>query len=207
MRDAERLSSLEAENLDLKSRLAVLEARTAPKQQQVAPVEEGVRVSYPRTCSIAQPTVEEFRKLLRIVKAAHPKLVPDFADRSTAIEFGNGFVGSFEIISNLRRTAALDKRSGDHWTLQASRMLDAVGSRTDVSIAAFWAAVCAAGDINYSVGEYASGYRVGLSYHEGAPASADAWRRVIETGQVRPAIHFDPQPRVARQSDVRIYGG
>jgi hypothetical protein len=207
MRDAERFATIEAENIELKARLAAVEGKLAPKLPPTAPPDDGVKVTFPRTCSIAQPTVEEFRKLLRIVKAAHPKLVPDFADRSTAIEFGNGFVGSFEIISNLRRTAALDKRSGDHWTLQASRMLDAVGSRTDVSIAAFWAAVCAAGDINYSVGEYASGYRVGLSYHEGAPASADAWRRVIETGQVRPAIHFDPQPRVARQSDVRIYGG
>jgi hypothetical protein len=81
--------------------------------------------------------------------------------------------------------------------------LDARGDRVSVSVAAFMSAVVASGDVAYAIGEHRC--YVGLTYDGGAPASADGWRRVIETGAVRPAMHFDPQPRVARPSDVRIY--
>jgi hypothetical protein len=207
--DKERLTAVEAENLELKARLAILEARTAPKlppAQQPA-VEEGVRVTFPRTVSIQTPTVEEFKKLVRIVKAAHPSLVPTFGigDQSERQQFGNGFLGSFEIIAGLKRTTALDKRDASHWARNATLFLDARGDRVDVSVAAFMAAVVAAGDVQYSVGQYRC--HVGLAYDGGAPATSDGWRRVLESGAVRSATHFEPQPRVARQSDVRIYGG
>jgi hypothetical protein len=204
-RDNNEIAALRAENDQLRERLAVVEARTAPKlppAQQPA-VEEGVRVSFPRTVSIQMPTVEEFKKLVRIVKAAHPSLVPTFGigDQSERQEFGNGFLGSFEIISGLKRTTTLDKRDASHWARNATLFLDARGDRVDVSVAAFMAAVVAAGDIPYSIGEYRS--YVGLTYDGGAPASADAWRRVLETGAVRPSI-VTSQPPLYDTPPVRI---
>jgi hypothetical protein len=205
MRDNE-LAALKAENEQLRSRLDAVEGKLSPKPRPVAPpVEEGVRVTHPRTVSIAQPTIEEFKKLLKIVKAAHPSLVPDFHDRSTASEYGIGFVASFQIISDIKRTATLDRRDASHWAHNATLFLDARGDRAHVSAGAFMAAAIAAGDVAYAVGEYRC--HVGLTYDGGAPATADSWRRVLSTGQVRPAIHVEPQHRVARPSQVQIYYG
>jgi hypothetical protein len=198
MSDRERIAVLEQE-------LATLKEKVSPTPRLVAPVPDQVTVSFPRTFSIQMPTIEEFKKLLKIVSSAHPSLVPTFGigDQSERQQFGNGFLGSFEIISGLKRTTTLDKRDASHWARNATLFLDARGDRVDVSVAAFMAAVVAAGDVPYSVGKYRC--HVGLTYDGGAPATADGWRRVLSSGQVRPATHFDPQPRVARPSDVRIY--
>jgi hypothetical protein len=106
MRDND-VAALKSENADLReqlrhaeARLEAVENKLTPKPRQVAPVDEGVRVTFLRTASIEMPTTEQFRDLLRVVKRCCPTLVPNFDDRSVATEFGNGFIGAFQIISD-----------------------------------------------------------------------------------------------------------
>jgi hypothetical protein len=195
MRDAERLSSLEAENLDLKSRLAVLEARTAPKPRP-APIDDN-----PVTVVEIQPTLHdgptptEFEGLLAIVvRSVFPKLVPDR-------EYLAAFVAAFNFVGTLGRLPGGDLGPrAETWVAAANRTLN---WRPEIELSHIASASIAWGDINFSVADWPHSVHVGVCWRShGAGASSASWRKVLESGAVRRAIitnqklYDTPQPRV-----------
>jgi hypothetical protein len=212
----QRFAALEQENRELKARLDALEPKQTAPRPQPAPVEEGVRVSYPRSTPIVMPTVAEFEKLLTIVARAHPNVVPKFERASDHHEFFKGFTHSFERISSLRRplgeggvpvlNTKIDARS---WAEECHRWLAERGTPAETMNGSFFCAVIAAGDVAYSFANRGTGISafVGLSYGEGLTASTAAWQRVIERNQPR-SLTAPPAPLRAppSPSQVRIVG-
>jgi hypothetical protein len=87
--DKERLAAVEAENAELKTRLAVLENKISPKPRPPTPIDEGVvRITTgPMLNTRDAPTGQQYEDLLSIVAHAHPQVVPKFeADRYGSAE-------------------------------------------------------------------------------------------------------------------------
>jgi hypothetical protein len=201
--DQQRIRQLEAE-------VAELKAKTKPQPPAAARVaEDGVRVTYSRKCSIELPTMEQYRRLISIV--ARSGVVPNFDGKTIDPAFLAGFVGSFERITSLRRSDGLNhKRPARDWAAEAYHWLKERGDTCDPTNGSFYAAVIAAGDVHYSLPQLSLGIPalVGLTYdQDDRPASAAAWRGVLERGQPRPPTNPVPVGRKLPTPTVRYIDG
>lgn len=203
--DQQRIRHLEAEVASLKAK-----ANPPPPPPAARVAEDGVRVTYSRKCSIELPTMEQYRRLIHIVARAS-RVVPNFDGKNIDPAFLAGFVGSFERITSLRRSAGLNhKRPARDWAAEALNWLSERDDKCDPTNGSFYAAVIAAGDIQYSLPQPSLGIPalVGLTYdQEDRPASAAGWRGVLERGQPRPPTNPVPVGRTLPTPTVRYIDG
>jgi hypothetical protein len=114
--------------------------------------------------------------------------VPKFDRDWERRDFLRGFIASFERLATLRRLDGLDlKRSVTDWAMEAERWLHERGTPVTTTNGSFWAAVAAAGDINYSLANWSAGApaRIGLTHDPDARRALPAWREVVERGRPR----------------------
>ena len=86
-----------------------------------------------------------------------------------------------------------------------------LGIQADVNLSHLMAATIAWGDINYTLGNWPFDVHAGLNYSSGRdvrPANSAAWRAVLESGDVRPAVVtggklYDTPPVQIRQLQIR----
>jgi len=211
MSDREKLAALERENASLLSRIEALEAKAAPKRQPPAPIDEGVKVTTGPLLNLRDaPTAQQYEKLLEIVAHAHPQVVPKFeADRYGSAEkyrreYLGKFISCFERLGSLWRFNGneLGRNRAEIWVADTTRML---GISADVGLSHVMSAAIAWGDVPYTLGRWPYDVFAGLSYssgHDIRSASSASWRKVLESGAVRPAIitnqklYDTPQPRI-----------
>jgi hypothetical protein len=166
-------------------------------------------VSYTRSSSIALPSRAEYEALLAVV--ARAGVVPQFTGDNEKRDFFLGFVGSFERIASLRRSERLNlKRPARDWAAEAYGWLYQRGTPAETANGSFFAAILAAGDIQYSLPKPTLGVPayIGIGFDpDGRVASAAGWRRVLENGKPRGP---DPAPETLSQrsptAQVRIVG-
>jgi hypothetical protein len=201
--DRERIAVLEAEVASLKIKLA-------PKRPPVAPVDDGVKITTIQTYSCAMPTPEQYEKLLEIVARAHPQVVPAFkTDRYGSAEkyrseFLGEFISCFQRLEGLWRLPGreLGRDRAANWVDETNRML---GIGADVGLSHLMSAAIAWGDVNFSVARWPFDVFAGLSYSSGRDvrrANSAAWRRVLESGQVRPPVEVGPTRMPTPQPSV-----
>jgi hypothetical protein len=214
--DEQRMRALEVQNDQLREQVDQLLERMNPRPRPApAPVvDDGPRVTFPRSTPIEMPTIAQFEKLLAIVARAYPGAVPTFDRDGDRREFFLGFTASFERVANLRRTigqggAQLLNTKYDirYWAEEANRWLHERGTPAETMNGSFFVAAIAAGDVPFSFANRAAGISayIGLGY-EGLTASTAAWRRVFETGQPRKAAAA-PQPlrQFSQPAEVRHF--
>jgi hypothetical protein len=179
--DQQRIRALEAE-------VASLKAKVNPQPTPVAPppIQDGPRVTFPRTSPIELPSDRQYQQLLAIVARVHPSVVPRDHDR----EFFLGFVGSFERIAHLRRSDEPNRKMTAYdWATETHRWLRERDTPAEATNGSFFAAVIAAGDVAFSLGQRNAGLPalVGLTYDRDCRTAMTAgWRGVLERGQPRP---------------------
>ena len=206
--DRDRIAALEAQNQQLTSEIAELKKAGRPEpshhQQVAAPIqEEGVRVSHPQSYSIIMPTTEQYEKLLNIVLRVYPMRCDQ--------EFFRGFVGSFERIASLRRSASLNTAQGvQYWADEAYRFLQDRGTPAETTNGSYFAAVVASGDVDFSLANRDQGIvpYYALTFDTDArKISPGAWQRVLSDCQPRaPVAAPAPLRNNQRTAQVRIYG-
>ena len=111
----QRLAAVESENLELKARIAALEAKGKPRPP--APVDEGVvRITTLQPFHGGdQPTPQQFEQLLEIVARSHPNIVPTWPENRWGTQYSDrqkymtGFAQCF-------------RRIGDLWRLPGSEL-------------------------------------------------------------------------------------
>jgi len=199
MSDREKLAALERENASLLSRIEALEAKAAPKPQPAPIYDNPVTVVEIQPTLHDGPTPTEFEGLLAIVvRSVFPKLVPDR-------EYLAAFVAAFNFVGTLGRLPGGLGSRAETWVAAANSSLN---WRPEIELSHIASACIAAGDVNYAVAGWPHSVHVGLCWRShGVGASTGAWKRVLETGAVRPPTPVEPQRRAPQLSQVRIYGG
>jgi hypothetical protein len=209
MGDRERLAALEAE-------VAALKAKISPPTRPAPLQEEGVvRITTVMRAEREMPSMQQYDRLLSIVQRTCPRVVGNFVDDRYGLaekyrgEFLKKFIACFERIESLWRFTdnGLGRSRAEYWVNETNTML---GVRSDVGLSHMMSAAIAWGDVNYSLGNWPYDVFLGLSYSTAddiRSASSASWRRVLETGAVRPSIVTQAQQHAARTSDVRVYGG
>jgi hypothetical protein len=146
------------------------------------------------------PTESEYSKLLEIVARAHPQVVPNFEPN----RFGSqdwdrrqylaGFVACFGRLESLWRFNGneLGRDRAEFWVDETNRMLP--GTQAYVNKSHLVAACVAWGDVSFSTARWPYDVFVGLSYSTGRDVrrASATWRRVLESGQVRPPVEVGP---------------
>jgi hypothetical protein len=214
--DEQRIRALEVQNNQLQQQVDRLLERMNPRPKAApAPVlDDGPRVSFPRSTPIEMPTIAQFEKLLAIVTRAHPGAVPTFDRDSDRREFFLGFIRSFERIANLRRTVGEggapvlnEKYDARFWADEAYRWLHERGTPAETMNGSFFCAAICAGDVAYSFGNRAAGVsaHLGLGF-DGLTASTAAWHRVLESGETRAATAAPmPLRQNSQSAEVRYF--
>lgn len=180
MRDNE-FTALKAENAELRARLEAVEGKIAPKPRPAPIYDNPVTVVEIQPTLHDVPTPEEFQRLLAVVvRSVFPKLVPDR-------EYLAAFVAAFNFVGTLDRLPGTDLGPrAETWVAAANRTLN---WRPEIELSHIASACIAAGDINYAVAGWPHSVHVGLCWRShGVGASTGAWRKVLESGSVRPAI-------------------
>jgi hypothetical protein len=213
MRDAERFAAIEAENVSLRERLAILEAKAAaPKRPPVRPVDDDiVKITNPQIYGRAMPSQSEFEGLLAVVQRLHPRIVPAFEPNRFGThandrrQYLDRFIACFQRLESLWRFdgEALGPKRVDFWIHETLNWLGPRGM-PDIDQSHFVAAALSWGDIACSIERAPYDVFIGVCYSgTGAhPASSASWRRVLETGKTRPIIitgqqlYGTPQPRI-----------
>jgi hypothetical protein len=207
--DRERITALEQQNQQLQSELDALKPAKPAQPQAATPVhEEGVSVSYPRSYPIEMmPTTTQYEKLLAIVARAYPNSVPAYHIND---QYFSGFVGSFERIASLRRSAALNTAQGaQYWAEEAYRWLRERGTPAETTNGSFWAAVVASGDVDFSLANRAEGIlpHYALSFDtEARKIEPGAWQRVLSECKPRSPVAPPSLPQNQITALVRTYG-
>ena len=157
--------------------------------------------------------VDKLRRLRAIVCAKVPRLaVADGliwrgSPEGNEVEYFNQFTAAFKAVGALHRTEAPDRKHYFHyWLDHCQAWLKGSGESTDLSFAPFVCACLAHGDVAYS-GLFVDGevLELGLyAYGIGRPAG-DAWRRVLETGEI--LLPSPPATRLAPASPSRVHIG
>ena len=177
--DRERITLLEAEIAELKSRL--------PPEKKPVPIveDEGVRITYSRSTPIELPNHAESERLIEIVRRAYPRIVPDFGSERDRVRYLKGFTLAFWRIAHLRRGTDF-RRASDLAVEAANYVHEALpGEWVDEVSSAFLTAALSAGDVLFTVGNGAQGvpWKLALGFH-GEPART-AWREVLSRGAPR----------------------
>ena len=167
-----------------------------------------VTITRPNISLIAMPTHDLLVNLLSISRAALFPRAPPLGNGAQE-EFFTGFVTAFQYISTLRRSNELKHRA-DVWIDRCENWAhERHGECVGVGLSAFACAVASAGDVDYRLdpGRWPYDVYVGLSWNEGAAATAEGWIQVLKTKRIRASIpapkspYPEPSPRVI-QMDV-----
>jgi hypothetical protein len=209
---ATELEQLKTEHAALGERIRRLEGKAPPKPAPVDP--EGATLRYPVPPSkFVMPNDDELGRLRAIVCAKVPRLAVadgliwrgDKEDNDA--EHFKQFTAAFQALGAMHRTEMPDRKHYlHHWTDHCETWLKGSGESTDLSFAPFVCACLAHGDVAYS-GLFVDGevLELGLNaYGIGRPAG-DAWRRVLETGEL--LLPSPPAMRLAPASPSRVHGG
>lgn len=189
----DRLAELKAEVARLNAKIAALEGGGQPETvppAEMPPERRGFEVREIITERNDLPSFAEMKKLLAIVRLHVPhadRINPDDPDQLL-----RGFVICFRRIANLGRCPTPNGRYGITWWMdECKSWLRTRGViANDVSGAAYIAAVLASGDVPFVRHDAALGHvwEFGLLPYGGKPAG-DAWKRVLETGNILPGSH------------------
>lgn len=212
--DAEEITALKAQIADNTARLAALEAKQSRKSATQSPVERGVTISeLAPVVACALPNPDQLRELATIVLREFPKLAPahrhgarDWEIEDVERRWHRGFEASFLALGAMRRIDQPDyAHYASHHLDHAQNWLRSYGICTDIGDALFPAAL-AFGDITW-VDPRVDGQvlALGLSPYVGRPASAEAWRKVLATGELLPPSA--PVLRMPARSPARVVMG
>jgi len=201
--DAEEITALKAQIADNTARLAVLEAKSVKKIPQPPPIERGVTITELKPevgCELPSP--DQLRELANVVFREFPQLAPthrhgarDWEAEDIERRWHKGFEASFTALASMRRLDAPDHRRYAHpFVDHAESWLRSYGLGTDCVGETFFPACLAFGDVPW-VDPRIDGQvlALGLNAYTGRPASAEAWQRVLRTGELLP-----PTPKVSR---------
>jgi hypothetical protein len=200
----DRLAELEAQAAALNAEIAALKGGP-PTVQEPAPARREVTISQllDEQDASDMPSLEELRKLFKIVRPRAPWKVHD-EDRLFA-----GFRGAFRwIMSQGRIDRPNPKCDLDFFVGGCRTWLRDRGSMiVDVDVNAVMLAAMAAGDILFVIPNAALGHVAELGLHDvlnaGRAADMSGWKRVLETGPAPTASH--PARAAAASQPVR-YG-
>jgi hypothetical protein len=195
--DRQKILRLETELAELKTRLIP----ENPEPMNVAPIEEGTTIRYPRSTDVDLPNRDECVKLMAIVARAFPRFEFEIESR----EFLDGFTASMWRLGQLKRSDKLSRVND--WAIETDNFLHQPGGmRGNCLNGSFFAAVMASGDIKFMLGNASQGIspKAGLDYN-GTPARA-AWREVLERGSPRqPAPSVDHSRSPSSPAEVRFF--
>lgn len=200
------------EIMELKARLAVLEARTAPKAVRPPPRDEGVRITeLAAEVACALPNREEMRALADRMLVLFPELgpsprpgAPRHEREDCERDWHKGFAAAFTALGSMRRMESPDhQRYASYFVDHCASWLRSHGIHADIG-PAWTCAVIAWGDIAWrdwrvdgQVAEF------GLNSYVGKLAREESWRRVLETGEVLSPT--GSRLRMAPRSPARVY--
>jgi hypothetical protein len=175
----QRLAALEAENHDLRNRLAVLEGGRQPKKPAPPPDDEGVKISVmlPVAHPKHLPSDDEYRALLKIVTSRYPQLKFQNADD----EF-ESFCASFQFICSLTKTAQPVTKFAASWWLDYGQQW-CRDAGVQGLIRSFLPAIIATGDVQYCL-ESNSTYWLDPFRGSGRAVDASAWRKIMNGGDL-----------------------
>jgi hypothetical protein len=152
------------------------------------------------------PTLKELERLYAAVKPLAPWPLNDKYDEHKPFR---GFCSCVRWLSNKGRTEFPNPKFAlGFWLDQCKSWLRERNSMTgDIGANELIMAVYAAGDVRFVPANAQLGtvWELGLVEYGSKPASADAWKRVLNTGNVLPPSA--PARRAPEPSNVRIYGG
>ena len=143
------------------------------------PSEDGPSISRLLEAPVgATPTDDDLIKLALVVLRKYPHFEPD---ENRAAEFWNDYRRSFEALSRVMRADKPDPSKSVGWWIDEFCELLGGTVRTN----AFLTAALAAGDISYVPGNQSNiSWELGLKIGGVGRRPSDAWRKVIETGEL-----------------------
>jgi hypothetical protein len=183
----DRIATLEAQILAMQAELQVLKAeRPAPPVQP--PRDEGARViQLNNEIASGLPDLKQMQRLFGIIKPRSP-WPSALADRFDPDRPFRAFGSAFRWAANMRRIPQLDsKRALSYWCDGCRLWLrerNCVASDLDAN--ALVLAILAQGDVSYTPANSSLGCVWELALHNdvGRKADPDAWKRVLDTGNV-----------------------
>jgi hypothetical protein len=149
-----------------------------------------VHFSYPADYKIQMPTHDQMVGLLAISRSCLFPKAPPLRDTADEQLFFTAFIASFRYISTLKRCDEmsridvwLDRCS--RWTQERMREYIDLGGPSP-----FLCAAAACGDVGYrlDLGKWPNDIFVGLSWSDGAAATAEGWRHVLATRKTREPV-------------------
>jgi hypothetical protein len=204
----DRIAALEQKIAEAQAELQALKAgRPSPpkgdhaENKQVAPLvaayedRRGVTISTPLTETNTGPTLTELRRLYEITNVYAPWPLAGKHDEDRPLR---SFMAAFRWAQNVGRQDVPNSRVDlSYWLDAAKQWLRARNAIGEVDVNGLLMAVWACGDIAWQKQDLSQGrlWEIALVPHGGRPASADAWRQVLQTGVIRPAVH-SPRQRV-----------
>jgi len=212
--DQEEIAELKAQIAEAESRIVKLEAKHAPKRLPQRLEDEGVRITEIQPAVACElPSEKQLRQLATVVIAQFPKSAPSYplgapAWRREDIErkWHKSFGASFMALAAMKRMPEPDRHHyASHFLDHAASWLRSHGISADIG-ETFFAACLAFGDVPW-VDPRVDGcvLELGLNVYVGKPASAEAWRRVLETGELLPPS--PPLLKLAHRSPSRVIYG
>jgi hypothetical protein len=212
--NTDRLAQLEQQAAKLNAEIAALKSGSGRQDKEVAPraivQEEGVRISTLLTERTDLPNLKEMERLFEIVKRHAPwpqAMRGRFSDEGQPFR---SFCSAFRWIMNKGRVEHPNNKIDlSYWIDEARVWLRSRNSlASDLDANGLVLAALACGDVAYVVGDGRLGtvWELSLAQHGGRPASPDAWKRVLLTGEILPP---SPPARSVTvvPSNVRIYWG
>jgi hypothetical protein len=191
LQQGRRIATLETELAALKAGRVGKIAQASTVAPRAEEAEEGVRVFYPVDgASIALPGAADLEKLIGIVAAKYPKLLPSKTGRY-AFEDSNRFFeevrAGFAFVAARGRSDEVDeKRSLGWWIDAASEWCRLQNTTSRVTGSALLVAALASGDVDYVEGdEFGNVWSFALEPYSGGRVATEAWRSVLNGRQLR----------------------
>jgi hypothetical protein len=201
----DRLAELEAQAATLNIEIAKLRAER-PAPPPPPPGEEVRVVALNTERSGGLPNLAELEKLYSAVKHLAPWPLNNKYDEHKPFR---GFCACVRWVSNKGRVEQPNPRFAlSFWLDQCKNWLRDRNSMTgDIGANELIMAALACGDVKYVAANAQLGFtwELALSEYSGKPASPDAWRRVLETGNV--LSPSQPAQRFAPPSPARVLTG
>jgi hypothetical protein len=177
--------------MDVKERVAALEAEIASLKQKPKPAEEGARILHPTARLDALPSEEQCRKLLKIVTARYEVLeMPASINRRWADNdertFVDGFCGAvawFDMAAS--RTEKLDKKFDVRtWLDECVQWCRRHNLTQPSSLREFMAAAVACGVKYSSLDRFPYDLQISVGYY--GKVVRGEWRKVLQNGPAEP---------------------
>jgi hypothetical protein len=168
-----------------------------------------VRVTtIPFARKFTMPSDEELQRLFQMVIAAYPQLDTRWGHEA---EVFRSFKHAFLAINHLGRSDAPESKHAHSlpwWCGLVQENLASAGIDADIRIPTFATAVLASADIAHTISaRFPHDTAYGLCYGGVGRPATDAWKRVLESGQLLPPVappaskNFPPPP-----VEIRIFG-